>query len=106
MGRKEFSDRSGHLVPCQVAGDLSPIWICGNVYGGVLGDCIGGMPVSQREFYGDGCVVGQLLKFGSPVMFSAWDANGCGANVAVAMLVVKALSVVRVEVQFDVNRIG
>ena len=36
-------------------------------------------------------------------MFSVWNANGCGADVKVAMLVVTAMWWNGVEVEFDVN---
>ena len=34
------------------------------------------------------------------------NANGCGANIEVAMLMVAALRLVRIEVELDVNGIG
>ena len=36
-------------------------------------------------------------------MLAVGDANGCGANIEVAMLVVAALRLVRIEMELDVN---
>ena len=69
--------------PCLVV-----VWVDGDVNGGVLGYGVGGMPIAEGEFCRDGCVVGKLLELGASVVFSAWNADGCGAHVAVAMLVI------------------
>ena len=39
-------------------------------------------------------------------MFAVGNANGCGAHIEVAMLMVAALRLVRIEVELDVNGIG
>ena len=38
-------------------------------------------------------------------MFAVGNANGCGANIEVATLMVAALGLVRIEVELDVNGI-
>ena len=38
-------------------------------------------------------------------MYAVGYANGCGANIEVAMLMVAALGLVRIEVELDVNGI-
>ena len=38
-------------------------------------------------------------------MFAVGNANGCGANIEVAMLMVAALGLVGIEVELDVNGI-
>ena len=45
----------------------------------------------------------KLFEFGSAVVFAVWYADGCGAHIVVAMLVVTALRRNGVEVEFDVN---
>ena len=39
-------------------------------------------------------------------MFTVWNADGCGAHIEVAMLVVTALRLNGVEMEFDVNGVG
>ena len=45
----------------------------------------------------------ELLEFGSAIVFSVGNANGRGADVKVAMLVVTAMWWGGVEVEFDVD---
>ena len=45
----------------------------------------------------------ELLELGSAIVFSVGNANGCGADVKVAMLVVTAMWWGGVEVEFDVD---
>ena len=47
-----------------------------------------------------------LLELGSSIVFSVWNANGCGADIEVAMLVVAAVRHSVVEVEFDVDGMG
>ena len=84
--------------PCLVI-----IWVCGDMDGGKLGDGVGCMPVAKGEFCRNGCFFGQLLQFGSTIMFSARYADCGGAYIAVSMLVVAPLCVVGIEEELDVN---
>ena len=43
-------------------------------------------------------VVLELFEFGPAVVFAVGNANGCGAHIEVAMLMVATLRLVRVEV--------
>ena len=45
----------------------------------------------------------KLFELGSAIVFSMWYANGSGARIVVAMLVVTTLWSDGVEVEFDVN---
>ena len=47
-----------------------------------------------------------MFEFGTAVVFAVGNANGCGAHIEVAMLMVAALRLVRIEVELDVNGIG
>ena len=65
-----------------------------------------GVPVAQGKFSGDWDVGLKLLELGTAVVFSMWYADGGGAHIIVAMLVVAPLWCDGVEVEFDVNRVG
>ena len=62
-----------------------------------------GVPVAQGEFSGDWDVVLKLLELGTAVVFEVWYADGGGAHIIVAMLMVAPLWCDGVEVEFDVN---
>ena len=44
-----------------------------------------------------------MLELGSAVVFSVWNANGCGADIEVAMLVATTMWWSGVEVEVDLN---
>ena len=48
----------------------------------------------------------KLFEFGTTIVFSVGDANGCGANVEMAMLVVTTVRFMDVELELDVDRVG
>ena len=48
----------------------------------------------------------KLLELGAAVVFSVWYADGSGAHIKVAMLMVASLWCASVEVEFDVNGVG
>ena len=48
----------------------------------------------------------ELFEFGAAIMLAVGDANSCGANIEVAMLMVAALGLVGIEVGLDVDGIG
>ena len=45
----------------------------------------------------------ELFKFGAAIVLAVGDANSCGADIEVAMLMVASLGLVRIEVELDVN---
>ena len=45
----------------------------------------------------------ELLELGAAIMFTVWYADGSGAQIKVAMLMVASLWCVGVEVEFDVD---
>ena len=47
----------------------------------------------------------KLFEFGAAIMFAVGDADSCGANVEVAVLMVAALGLVGIEVELDVDGI-
>ena len=66
--------------------------------GAVLVNGVVSVPVTEREFGRNGDVLLKLLELGSSVALSVWDANGGGADVEVAMLMVAALRLLDVEI--------
>ena len=48
----------------------------------------------------------ELFEFDTAIVFSVGDANGCGSNVEVAMLVVATMRFEDVELELDVDRVG
>ena len=69
-------------------------------------DVVVRVPITQRELGGDWNVVLQLFEFGSTVVFPVWDANACGADIEVTMLVIASLRCNWVEVEFDIDSVG
>ena len=65
-----------------------------------------GVPVAQGWFSGDRAVVLKLFELGTAIVFTMWYADGGGAHIVVAMLMVTPLRCDGVEVEFDVNRVG
>ena len=48
----------------------------------------------------------KLFEFGTASVFTVGDADSCGANIEVAVLVVAALGLIWIEVELDVDRVG
>ena len=78
----------------------------GELNGGEVMYVAMGVPVAQGWFSGDRAVVLKLFELGTAIVFTMWYADGGGAHIVVAMLMVTPLRCDGVEVEFDVNRVG
>ena len=78
----------------------------GELTGGEVMYVAMGVPVAQGWFSGDRAVVLKLFELGTAIVFTMWYADGGGAHIVVAMLMVTPLRCDGVEVEFDVNRVG
>ena len=45
----------------------------------------------------------ELFEFGAAIVLAVGNANSCGANIEMAMLMVAALGLVGIEVELDVD---
>ena len=68
-------------------------------------DVVVRVPITQGELGGDWNVL-KLFEFGPTVVFPVGDANACGADIEVAMLVIASLRCNWVEVEFDIDSVG